>query len=70
MEKIKKVQPIKSVVKTQEQILQEAAELLMQDRANREQIAVEALDVLIKKWEKDYNATFSIAQPQIIVRLK
>ena len=70
MEKIKKVQPIKSVVKTQEQILQEAAELLMQDRANREQVAAEALDVLIKKWEKDYNATFNIAQPQIIVRLK
>ena len=70
MEKIKKVQPIKSVVKTQEQILQEAAELLMQDRANKEQVAAEALEVLIKKWEKDYNATFSITQPQIIVRLK
>ena len=70
MEKIKKVQPIKSAEKTQEQILQEAAELLMQDRANREQVAAEALDVLIKKWEKDFNATFSIAQPQIIVRLK
>ena len=70
MEKIKKVQPIKSAEKTQEQILQEAAELLMQDRANREQVAAEALDVLIKKWEKDYNATFSITQPQIIVRLK
>lgn len=70
MEKIKKVQPIKSAVKTQEQKLQEAAELLMQDRANREQVAAEALDVLIKKWEKDYNATFSITQPQIIVRLK
>jgi len=70
MEKIKKVQPIKSAEKTQEQKLQEAAELLMQDRANREQVAVEALDVLIKKWEKDYNATFSITQPQIIVRLK
>ena len=70
MEKIKKVQPIKSVVKTQEQILQEAAELLMQDRANREQVAAEALEVLIKKWEKDYNSTFSITQPQIIVTLK
>ncbi len=70
MEKIKKVQPIKSAEKTQEQILQEAAELLMQDRANREQVAAEALEVLIKKWEKDYNATFNIAQPQIIVRLK
>ena len=70
MEKIKKVQPIKSAEKTQEQILQEAAELLMQDRANKEQVAAEALDVLIKKWEKDYNATFSITQPQIIVRLK
>jgi len=70
MEKIKKVQPIKSAEKTQEQKLQEAAELLMQDRANREQVAAEALDVLIKKWEKDYNATFSITQPQIIVRLK
>ena len=70
MEKIKKVQPIKSAEKTQEQKLQEAAELLMQDRANREQVAAEALDVLIKKWEKDFNATFSITQPQIIVRLK
>ncbi len=70
MEKIKKVQPIKSAEKTQEQILQEAAELLMQDRANRERVAAEALEVLIKKWEKDYNATFNIAQPQIIVRLK
>jgi len=70
MEKIKKVQPIKSAEKTQEQKLQEAAELLMQDRANREQVAAEELDVLIKKWEKDYNATFSITQPQIIVRLK
>jgi hypothetical protein len=70
MEKIKKVQPIKSAEKTQEQILQEAAELLMQDRANREQVAAEALEVLIKKWEKDFNATFNIAQPQIIVRLK
>ena len=70
MEKIKKVQPIKSAEKTQEQKLQEAAELLMQDRANREQVAAEALEVLIKKWEKDFNATFSIAQPQIIVRLK
>ncbi len=70
MEKIKKVQPIKSAEKTQEQILQEAAELLMQDRANREQVAAEALEVLIKKWEKDYNATFNIAQPQIIVTIK
>ena len=70
MAKIKRVQPIKSVAKTQEQKLQEAAELLMQDRANREQVAAEALDVLIKKWEKDYNSTFSINQPQIIVTLK
>ncbi len=70
MGKIKKVQPIKSAEKTQEQILQEAAELLMQDRANREQVAAEALEELIKKWEKDFNATFNIAQPQIIVRLK
>jgi Holliday junction resolvase-like predicted endonuclease len=70
MAKIKRVQPIKSVAKTQEQKLQEAAELLMQDRANREQVAAESLDVLIKKWEKDYNSTFSITQPQIIVTLK
>lgn len=70
MAKIKRVQPIKSVAKTQEQKLQEAAELLMQDRANREQVAAEALDVLIKKWEKDYDATFSITQPQVVITLK
>ena len=70
MSKIKKVQPIKSAVKTQEQKLQEAAELLMQDRANREQVAAEALDVLIKKWEQDFNATFSITQPQVVITLK
>lgn len=56
--------------KTKEELLQEATALIKQDRANREQVAAEALEVLIKKWEKDFNATFNIAQPQIIVRLK
>ena len=70
MAKIKRVQPIKSVAKTQEQKLQEAAELLMQDRANREQVAAQALEELIKKWEIEYNATFSITQPQVVITLK
>lgn len=50
--------------------IQKASKLLQEHNAQLEKRAAQALEELIKKWEKDYNATFSITQPQIIVRLK
>jgi hypothetical protein len=50
--------------------IQKASKLLQEHNAQLEERAAQALEELIKKWEVDYNATFSITQPQIIVRLK
>jgi len=50
--------------------IQKASKLLQEHNAQLEKRAAQALEELIKKWEVDYNATFSITQPQIIVRLK
>lgn len=50
--------------------IQKASKLLQEHNAQLEERAAQALKELIKKWEVDYNATFSITQPQIIVRLK
>ena len=63
MAKIKRVQPIKSVAKTQEQKLQEAAELIHQNRIERENAFNKQLSELMQKYGVEII-------PQIIIKAK
>ena len=51
--------------KTQQQLIQEAAELLQQERITREQAFIQEYDALVKKLCEKYNCNIGFKQPQL-----
>lgn len=66
MAKIKKVLPIKTV-KTAEEKLQDAVQILQEEKIRREQLAMNELNDFIAKLQEKYGVRVTISQPQLIV---
>lgn len=57
----------KTAVKTQQQLIQEAAELLHKEKIAREQAFMQEYEVLVSKLCEKYKCTLSFKQPQLQV---
>mgnify|MGYP001769463974 CR=1 FL=1 len=55
----------KTKTKTQQQLIQEAAELLQQERIAREQAFIQEYDALVKKLCEKYKCNIGFKQPQL-----
>jgi isopentenyl phosphate kinase len=66
MAKIKKVLPIKTA-KTAEEKLQDAVQILQEEKIRREQLAMNELNDFIAKLQEKYGVRVTISQPQLIV---